>query len=324
MESTLSMPESVIVYSRFPTSLLTRLASRYALIELGGQRPAVALSACQRQPIRAVIAAGGQVFDVEMMDSLPSLNAIICYGAGYDGIDLAAAKARGIKIANSPGANASTVADLALALLLAAMRRIVVADHHVRSGNWAKGVPSPLAAPAPGMKGTKIGIYGMGEIGRKIALRAAAFESEIGYFSRSRQPDLAYAYHASLASLAEWADVLIVAVRASVETHHTVDAGILERLGPGGFVVNIARGSVIDQAALTQALLEGGIAGAGLDVFEREPQPADSLTAHPAVVLTPHIGGHTLEAHHAMQDCVLANLDALFAGAVLPYEVRAE
>jgi lactate dehydrogenase-like 2-hydroxyacid dehydrogenase len=161
----------------------------------------------------------------------------------------------------------------------------------------------------------------MGEIGRKIATRVAAFETEVAYFSRRRH-DMPYQYLPSLEALAEWCSVLMIAVRAGADTHHAVDANILRKLGSEGYVVNISRGSVIDQAALVAALTEGAIAGAGLDVYEKEPHAPDRLTAFPNVVLTPHVGGHTLESHAAMQNCVLANLEAFFAGKPLPYAVR--
>jgi hydroxypyruvate reductase len=175
--------------------------------------------------------------------------------------------------------------------------------------------------PQPGMPGRKVGLYGMGEIGRKIAARVAAFEAEVGYFSRS-QRDVPYQYFSSLEALAEWCSVLVIAVRAGPGTRHVVNADILRRLGEGGYVVNIARGSVIDQDALLAALTDKTIAGAGLDVYAKEPHAPDALTALPNVVLSPHIGGHTLESHVGMQDCVIANLEAYFAGKPLPYAVR--
>ena len=171
------------------------------------------------------------------------------------------------------------------------------------------------------MPGRKVGVYGMGEIGRKIAARVAAFEADVGYFSRSRH-DVPYQYFPSLEALAEWCSVLVISVRAGVDTHHAVNADILRKLGADGYVVNIARGSAIDQKALVAALADNTIAGAGLDVYETEPHAPDELTAFPNVVLTPHIGGHTLESHTAMQDCVIANLTAFFAGRPLPYAVR--
>jgi hydroxypyruvate reductase len=161
----------------------------------------------------------------------------------------------------------------------------------------------------------------MGAIGRKIAARAAAFEAEVAYHSRSRH-DVPYQYHQSLESLVEWCDVLMIAVRAGADTHHVVDADMLGRLGKEGYVVNISRGSVIDQQALVAALADKTIAGAGLDVYEKEPHAPDALTAFPNVVLTPHIGGHTLDSHAGMQDCVIANLTAFFAGKKLPYAVK--
>ena len=315
------MRHRVLVYSRFSNAVLGPAADLYDLINLEGRRPAEVLPPETLQPVRVVIAAGGRVFDRAMMESLPSLEAIVCYGAGYDGIDLDAARERGIRIANSPGANASTVADMAMALLLASMRRLVVADGYVRSGDWASGVRTPLGEAGAGMEGRRIGVFGMGEIGRRIAMRAAAFEADIGYFSR-RPVDGSYRHFESLAALADWADVLMIAVRASHETRHAVDADILSRLGTTGFVVNIARGSVIDQAALTAAVVEGRIAGAGLDVFETEPQPLNALTAHPNVVLAPHIGGHTSQAHLAMRDRTLANLAAFFADEDMLSPVR--
>ena len=160
----------------------------------------------------------------------------------------------------------------------------------------------------------------MGEIGRKIASRVAAFETDVGYYSRSRH-DVPYQYFPSLEALAEWCSVLMIAVRAGADTHHAVDANILQKLGKDGYVVNISRGSVIDQQALIAALTEKTIAGAGLDVFEKEPHAPDALTAFPNVVLTPHIGGHTLDAHVAMQDCVIANLETFFAGQSLAHAV---
>ena len=315
------MPEKVLVVHRLPKSQMVRIGQRFDLIDVAGKRLTEALSPEELGSVRATIAAGGSRFGADMMDLLPKLGAIVCYGTGYDGIDLKAAAARNIAVGHSPGANASSVADMALALTLASVRRILVADTYVRDGGWAALKPTPLMRAPAGMGGRKIGIYGMGEIGRRIAARVAAFESEVGYFSRSRH-DVPYRYLESLEALADWCSVLIIAVRAGPETHHVVNADILKRLGEDGHVVNIARGSVIDQAALVSALTDGTIAGAGLDVFAKEPQAPDALTALPNVVLTPHTGGHTLEGHIAMQDCVMANLDAFFAGKPLPYAVK--
>jgi len=315
------MREKVLVFSRFPKALMLRIGERFDLLDAGGKPPNQMFSAEQLADVRAMITAGGTPLPGGMMDMMPKLGAIVCYGTGYDGVDLKAAGARKIAVGHSPGANAASVADIAVTLMLAATRRLLVADNYVRSGDWGAAKPSPMMRPQAGMPGRRVGVYGMGEIGRKIAARVAAFEAEVGYFSRSRR-DVPYRYFSSLEALADWCSVLMIAVRAGSDTHHVVNAEILKRLGDDGYVVNIARGSVIDQDALVQALTDRTIAGAGLDVYAREPHAPDALTAFPNVVLTPHIGGHTLESHAAMQDCVIANLTAFFEGRPLPYVVR--
>jgi hydroxypyruvate reductase len=315
------MREKVLVYSRFPKALMVRIGEHFELLDAAGQPPVDVFGTEALAGIRAMITAGGTQLPGRIMDTLPSLRAIVCYGTGYDGVDLAAARERRIAVGNSPGANAASVADLAVTLMLAATRRIVPADAFVRDGSWAASKPSPLLRAVPGNPGRRVGIYGMGEIGRKIASRLSAFETEVGYFSRSRH-DLPYRYFESLEALAEWCSVLMIAVRAGADTHHVVNADILKKLGSDGYVINIARGSVIDETALAVALKDNIIAGAGLDVFEKEPHPPGSLTALPNVVLTPHIGGHTIDSHTAMQDCVIKNLEAFFAGRPLAYPVR--
>jgi glyoxylate reductase len=315
------MPEKVLIYSRFPKAQMERFGQRYDLLNAAGRAPNDVFSAEQLSDIRAMITAGGTPLGGAAMDLLPKLGAIVCYGTGYDGVDLEAAARRKIAVGHSPGANAASVADIAVTLMLATTRRLLAADDYVRSGNWAGAKPSPMMRPQAGMPGRRIGVYGMGEIGRKIAARCAAFESEIGYFSRTRY-DLPYRYFPSLEALADWCSVLMIAVRAGADTQHVVNADILRRLGVDGYVVNISRGSVIDEQALVKALTDKTIAGAGLDVFEREPHAPDALTALPNVVFAPHIGGHTLESHVAMQNCVLANLTAFFEGKPLPYGVK--
>jgi lactate dehydrogenase-like 2-hydroxyacid dehydrogenase len=315
------MPEKVLIYSRFPKAMMMRIGQRYDLMDAAGKQPAEMFTADQLSGVRAMITAGGTPLEAGAMDSMPALQAIVCYGTGYDGVDLAAAAQRKIVVGNSPAANASAVADIAMTLMLAVTRRLLPADNYVRSGNWFSAQPSPLMKPQPGNPGRRIGVYGMGEIGRKIAGRAAAFEMDVAYYSRS-QHDVPYRYLPSLEALVQWCSVLMIAVRAGPDTRHMIDAQMLRKLGPDGYLVNISRGSVIDQDALVAALADNTIAGAGLDVYEKEPHAPDALTAFPNVVLTPHIGGHTLESHVAMQNCVMANLDAFFAGKPLPYPVR--
>jgi len=315
------MQEKVLIYSKFPKALMVRIGERFELLDAAGKLPLEVFAREELSSVRAMITAGGTQLPGSVMDTLPSLRAIVCYGTGYDGVDLAAASQRNIAVGNSPGANAASVADLAVTLMLATSRRILPADEFVRNGSWAAGRPSPLLRAPPGNPGRRVGVYGMGEIGRKIASRVAAFETEVGYFSRSRH-DVPYQYLPSLEALAEWCSVLMIAVRAGADTHHAVNAGILHKLGKDGYVVNISRGSVIDQQALVDALAEGSIAGAGLDVYETEPHAPDALTAFPNVVLTPHVGGHTIESHAAMQDCVIANLEGFFAGKPMPHAIE--
>src|SRR6202048_4571831 len=314
-------PEKVLIYSRFPKAMMVRIGQHFDLMDAGGKPLGEVFTAEQLSGVRAMITAGGTPLRAAMIDMLPKLAAIVCYGTGYDGVDLAAAAQRKITVGLSPAAYASAVADLAVTLMLAVTRRLLQADQYVRSGSWSSAKPSPLMRPQPGNPGRRVGVYGMGEIGRKIASRVAAFETEVAYFSRSKH-DVPYQYLPSLEALAEWCSVLMIAVRAGADTHHAVDAGILRKLGKDGYVVNISRGSVIDQQALVAALADESIAGAGLDVFEKEPHAPDALTAFPNVVLTPHVGGHTVDSHVAMQDRVIANLEAFFAGQPLPYPVR--
>ncbi|MFK4684791.1 hydroxypyruvate reductase [Bradyrhizobium diazoefficiens] len=229
------MADKVLIYSRFPKTMMARFAERFEMLDTGGKPVREVFSADELGGIRAMLTGGGTPLGAEAMDLFPNLGAIVCYGTGYDGVDLKAAAARDIAVGHSPGANAASVADIAMTLMLATTRRILVADQYVRSGDWAASKPSPMMRPQAGMPGRRIGVYGMGEIGRKIAARCAAFESEVGYFSRSKY-DLAYQYFPTLEALADWCSVLMIAVRAGAETQHVVNADILGRLGADGYV----------------------------------------------------------------------------------------
>jgi hydroxypyruvate reductase len=268
------MLNRVLIYSRFPKAMMLRIGERFDLMDGGGKPPGEVFRADQLAGVRAMITAGGTPLGGAMMDTMPKLGAIVCYGTGYDGVDLAAAAQRGIAVGHSPAANAAAVADLAVTLMLAVTRRLLPADNFVRSGSWAAAKPSPLMRPQPGNPGRRVGVYGMGEIGRKIAARVAAFETEVAYFSRSRH-DLPYTYLPSLEALADWCSVLMIAVRASADTHHAVDADILRKLGKDGYVVNISRGSVIDQQALERSWTS------------RSPAPASTSTRKSRTRRTP-------------------------------------
>ncbi|TVR07629.1 MAG: 2-hydroxyacid dehydrogenase [Salinarimonadaceae bacterium] len=267
---------------------------------------------------QAVLIFGNMRFDAATMDRFPRLELICCYASGYDGVDLEGAKVRGVAVAHSPAANAPAVADLALGLIIATVRRIVEADRLLRSEGWASARGRPVA----GLTGRTVGIYGLGAVGREIADRALSFGMSVAYHNRRRAADVPYPYFDSLRALAASADILVIAARADDANRRAVNAEILEALGPGGFLINIARGSIVDEDALVAALHSGHIAGAGLDVFTDEPNIDARLLQCPNIVLTPHMGGYTREAGFAVQELILDNLRALAAGQAPPYLVQ--
>jgi hydroxypyruvate reductase len=265
---------------------------------------------------QALLTMGSLKTGAALIDALPKLGLISCYGTGIEGVDQACAKARGIKLCNAADANATSVAEFAMGLLLASARQIGAAERFVRAGRW-QGNSVERMANVPGLAGRKLGIYGLGAIGARIASRAAAFDMTIGYHNRSQRPELPYLYHDSLIGLANWADVLIVAVRASIETRHAINAQVLRALGPEGHLINISRGIAVDEEALCEALETKLIAGAALDVYEHEPQVPDRLKVLENVVLTPHIAANAESAQLAQQELLLSNLEAYFAGKPL-------
>jgi hydroxypyruvate reductase len=290
------------------------LSGAYRLHErLHETDPAAFAAAAPR--IRGMAAAGDSRVSAELIAQLPALEVIAVMGVGYDGIDVAAAKARGIRVTNTPDVLNDDVADLAIALMLNAARQLPAADRYVRDGSWeAKG---PMALQRK-MSGARLGIVGMGRIGQAIAQRAAAFGMDIVYHTRSARPEVRYPHFASLVALAERSDFLVLITPGGAATKHLVNAEVLRALGKKGILVNVARGSVVDEAALVQALQDGTIGGAGLDVFEDEPRVPAALKAMPHVVLAPHVGSATTATRQAMADLAFSNLVAHFAGKPLP------
>ncbi|MCW4465670.1 2-hydroxyacid dehydrogenase [Glutamicibacter sp. MNS18] len=255
--------------------------------------------------IRLAVCSGKIGVDTALMGQLPNLEAIINFGVGYDATDVAQAAERGIPISNTPDVLTDCVADTALGLYLMTLRSLGAAERFVRRGSWAGGENFALTTRA---SGKKVGILGLGRIGQAIATRLEAFGCDIHYHNRNAKPGVSYTYHPSAAELAAHTDVLVIAAAGGPESAGLVDATVLRNVGPEGFVVNIARGSVIDEPALVAALASNTIAGAGLDVFAHEPQvPADLLELD-NVVLLPHLGSGTRETRADMANVVLENL----------------
>ncbi|CAN7521221.1 2-hydroxyacid dehydrogenase [Bosea sp. LjRoot9] len=309
------MKPTILMAPRMPARLVERLQERYVLLGPMERSMPDALPE-GAEAAQALLTMGSLKTDAALIDALPKLGLISCYGTGIEGVDQACAKARGIKLCNAADANATSVAEFAMGLLLASARQIGAAERFVRAGRW-QGNSVERMPNVPGLAGRKLGIYGLGAIGARIASRAAAFDMTIGYHNRSQRPELPYLYHDSLLGLANWADVLIVAVRASSETRHAINAQVLRALGPEGHLINISRGIAVDEEALCVALETKLIAGAALDVYEHEPQVPDRLKVLENVVLTPHIAANAESAQLAQQDLLVGNLEAYFAGKPL-------
>ncbi|CAG9271636.1 2-hydroxyacid dehydrogenase [Paraburkholderia caribensis] len=259
--------------------------------------------------IRAVLTNGTTGLTADEMDQLPALEFVSALGAGYENIATTHAKARGIVLANGAGTNDDCVADHAMALLLAVVRDVPQRDRATREGIWRDTLPM-----RPSVSGKRLGVVGLGNIGLKVARRAAGFDIDVAYHNRKPRDGTALRYIDNLLELARWSDYLVVATPGGPATQHLIDRAVLEALGPKGFLVNVSRGSVVDTAALADALANGVIAGAGLDVYEGEPQPPQALVHLTNVVLTPHVAGTSPEAITASVDNFITNATRHFAG----------
>lgn len=262
--------------------------------------------------VQAVLTVGAIGLSAAQMQAMPQLRWVGALGAGYENIDVAYARAHGIAVSNGAGTNDQCVADHAFGLVIAAVRGLVRLDRLTRQGVWRNDIPLP-----PNVSGKRLGILGLGTIGQKIAQRAQAFDMPVGYHNRRPKDGVDFTYFDSVLALAQWADVLLVATPGGAGTRHLVDAPVIAALGSQGYVVNIARGSVVDTAALAQALRTGALAGAGLDVYESEPLPPAELLDLDNVVLTPHVAGWSPEAVQATVDLFLDNAHRHFAGQPL-------
>jgi hydroxypyruvate reductase len=265
-----------------------------------------------RTDIRAAVTIGSHGLTNAMIDALPELGAIVCFGVGVDGIDLAYAAKRNIAITHGREINHEDVADVALGLIIATARSFGEGERVLREGRWS----GPLAvAPQRRLRGRKLGIVGMGAIGQAIAHRAQAFGLEIKWFGPRAKRDVPHTYEPDLTKLAEWADILAIAARG--DQAGLINADVLQALGSDGLIINISRGSLIDEDAMIAALKSGALGGAGLDVFATEPTPPERWADVPNVTLTPHLGGGTREALYAGSQNVLENLRRFYAGEPL-------
>jgi len=269
--------------------------------------------------VRGCVTNGHSGPPPEMIDRMTKLEIIASASVGYDGIPVEYARSKGIPVCNTPEVLNDDVADLAIALMIMTARRLVVTDRYVRAGRWPKEGEYPLANRA---SGKRVGILGMGRIGKQIGKRAEAMNNTVAYHTRNPVKDVAYKHYPDLVELARNSDFLVIIIPATPQTNKIVSKAVIEALGPTGILVNVARGAVVDEDALVEALVSGKLGGAGLDVFVNEPQVPEVLFGMDNVVLQPHVGSGTHETRRAMSQLVLDNLDAKFAGKPLLTEIR--
>ena len=302
------MKPTLLLLSPLPADLNERLAAHFNCHQRSqlDEQGTSALAPV----VRGIIANGESVLTREEIARWPALEIIAVLGVGYDGIDLGAARDHGVRVTHTPGVSNEDIADLAMALLLCATRQLLPADRFVRQGRWTAG-RYPLTRR---VSGGRLGIVGLGRIGRAVAARAEAFGMSIAYTGRTPKTDVPYRWYDDLQALASDVDFLVVCAKGGPETDGLVNAAVLNALGPSGVLVNIARGSLIDEHALVSALRDGRLLAAGLDVFRNEPNIPAALLELPNVVLTPHVASTTEATVRAMADLLFDNLAAHFAG----------
>ena len=306
--------QRILLIGRLPLAALeAELAARYSVACLADQADPEGFLARHGAEFTGVVTTASIGLTGAVIAALPRLQVISSFGVGFDALDVAAAAARGVHVGYTPGVLDDCVADMAMALMLDVSRGVAASDRFVRRGAW----PTARFGLGTRVSGKRLGIVGMGRIGQAVAERASGFRMAVGYHNRRRAPGVELPYFEALTDLAQWADYLVLTVAGGAGTRHLVNHEVLAALGPGGYLINVARGSVVDEAALIAALSEGRIAGAGLDVFEDEPRVPAALMALDNVVLTPHTASATHETRRAMADLVLENLAAFYAtGAV--------
>ncbi|HWE45827.1 MAG TPA: 2-hydroxyacid dehydrogenase [Caulobacteraceae bacterium] len=305
-----SGPAEILVMGRLPV-LENAPDGRLVFRRLWTARDPDAFLAEHSAAIRGVVTFGALAVDEALLQKLPNVEIVCAFGVGYDQIDMATAKRRGITVTYAADVLTEEVADMALGLLIATLRHIPQADRFVRAGKWREG-NYPLSDAS--LRGRSVGIVGLGRIGKAIARRLQASKIAVAYHGRTRQADVDVPHHASLLTLAQAVDTLIVATPGGAGTHHLIDAAVLKALGPKGVLINISRGSVVDETALIAALADHTILTAGLDVFEDEPNVAQALLDNDDIVVLPHIASASAVTRAAMGQLVIENLESWFAG----------
>ena len=289
----------------------TELAARYDVLQYWKASDPQAFLREHAESIEVIATSANIGCKTEVIQALPKLRAICSWGVGYDSIDVETAQSRNVVVSNTPEVLNDCVADLAWGLLIAAARNIAWGDRFVRANHWENKVGGLTLGTR--VSGKKLGIVGLGRIGEAIARRGLGFDMDVAYHNRRARTDVPYSYFDSLVELAKWSDFLVIATVGGASTRGLINEPVLRALGPKGILVNIARGSVIDEPAMVSVLLEGALGGAGLDVFDKEPKVPDALKTMNNVVLMPHVASATHETRRAMTDCLLDNLESFFS-----------
>jgi len=303
------MKPRLLQHIAIPPLLATEFNTRYDAHPLWKEADPAAFLARHGHEFTGYVTSARFGVDDATLAAMPNLQVISSFGVGTETLPLEAAQARGIAVGYTPDVLNDCVADTAFGLVMDVARRFSASDRFVRAGRWLQGA-YPLATR---ISGKRLGILGLGRIGQVVARRASGFDMEVRYHNRRTNPAVPYTYESSIESLARWADFLVVVSAGGPETHHLVSASVLRALGPEGFLINVSRGSVIDENALIEALEDGVIAGAGLDVYADEPRVPERLLALDQVVLLPHLASATNETRQAMAELVVDNLDAFYA-----------
>ncbi len=298
---------AILVPGKLHPHAVERINGRFRLVRIDRADPAL-LDDAMKKEVRGV--ASMTAIDAGFIDALPNLEIIANFGVGYDAVDAAHAGKKDVMVTNTPDVLTEEVADTALGLLLCTVRELGRAENYLRAGKWRSDGPYPLTKGS--LRGRSVGIFGMGRIGRAIARRIEAFGLSVSYHNRRQVHGEDYTYHPSLVSLAEAVDTLISVAPGGEATEKAVNAEVLKALGPNGVFVNIGRGSTVDEVALAEALADGTILAAGLDVFADEPNVPQALLACENATLLPHVGSASIATRQAMADLVVDNLIAWF------------